>query len=501
MSKISPEIPLPFISLDRTVSMPLYRQLYEGIRNSIFSGMLKQGERMPSTRTWAEELSVSRNCVMQAFDQLLLEGFLEGRAGDGTYVCKQLPELPKRPGADPGAVVVLPEQVAAPPEIRTQYWLPRDVMERDSETETFVPFQLCVPSLDAFPFSTWSKISSAVYRDIQLLHLGYNDAQGYLPLREALVDYLRINRSIRCTAEQIVIVNGSRQALQLAMQVLLSAGDECWMEDPGYNAVKTAITQRGAKLCPVPVTAQGIDITYASTHYPKAKLAYVTPSHQYPLGGTLPLSERLRLLQWAAVNRMWIIEDDYDSEFRYNGRPIPALQGLDTNGNVIYVGTFSKVLFPALRLAYLVLPTPEVARHFKIAKAVADRHSPLIEQRVLSTFITEGHFERHMRRMRVLYKKQQDTLIRLLQLHLSHEVTIAAADAGMHLVVWLLRDIPDTVMVQAAAVRRLIVFPVTEFVVQFPQRPGLLLGFTGFTDEQLEQSVLCLKQVFADITS
>ncbi len=450
---------------------------------------------MPATRALAEELGVSRNCVLLAFEQLILEGYLDGKTGAGTYVCADLAAWARKgkrlPQPQPAVVPRMQKERMAP----VSYPLPEAMVQHDSLFEASLPFQTAVPAYPLFPFAVWARIATGVYHNIHSLHLGYDDAAGYLPLREALAGYLRMNRSINCTPEQIVITSGSRQALHLACSVLLKKDDQCWMEDPGYNGVKLAITRHGGRLCPVPVTMQGLDIDYAMQHYPSAVLAYVTPSHQYPLGGTLPLAERLKLLQHAAKQHMWILEDDYDSEFRYNGRPIPALQSLDTAGNVIYIGTFSKVLFPALRMGYLVLPSAPMAAQFRIAKSVIDRQSPLIDQAILAAFISQGHFARHLRRMRTLYHKAQDELIALLQQHLPQQLEVCAGDAGMHLVAWLTRHKDAGMLVKKAAEQGLVLHAIDEYVLRFKQPPGLQMGFTGFSSAAMRQAVLSLKKL------
>jgi GntR family transcriptional regulator/MocR family aminotransferase len=357
-----------------------------------------------------------------------------------------------------------------------------------------------VPAVEHFPFKIWARIAADIYRNIHSLHLGYGDTQGHLPLRQALADYLRINRSIHCTPEQILIVNGSRQAINLAAQTLLKKGDQCWMEDPGYQAARGAITRWGGALCPVPLTQYGLDIDYAIEHYPNAKFAYVTPSHQYPVGGMLPLGERLKLLQWAAKHQMWLLEDDYDSEFRYNGRPVPALKGLDDKGCVIYAGTFSKVLFPALRLGYMVLPSAEMAQQFKMVKSTIDRQNPVIDQAIVARFMEEGHFARHLRRMRALYKKQQDELTALLKKHLGEYLEANACDTGMHMIAWVRRPCNLPLLIKKAEEQEIVLQSVADYCIHFQQRDALIMGFTGFNAAHLEQSVLKLKKLFRELT-
>lgn len=494
MSKISPEILLTFIHLDRKLKKPLYIQLYDAMKQAVLDGMLRHGDRMPSTRSLAAEFSVSRNCVLLAFEQLALEGFLSGKTGNGTYVCEQLNELKPnskktKRNLSERKEQFLPVTALADLPLHTKFVL------NYIGQEAMLPFQPSIPSLVDFPFQIWAKIAASVYRNIHQLHLGYDSAQGYLPLREALTDYLRMNRSINCTADQIVLVNGSSQAMHLIAELLLKKEEQCWMEDPGFLRAKSAFARFNAQICPVPVTDAGMDLTYAMKHFPKAKLAYVTPSHQYPLGKTMPLMERIKLLKWAEQRDMWIIEDDYESEFRYVNRPIPALKGLDNFGKVIYVGTFNKTLFPALRIGYMVLPSAVIAQQFTIAKAVIDRQSPVIDQAILTTFLKEGHYTRHLRRMRLIYRKAQEELIQLFNLHLDGHLRLVPAEAGMHLVAWLQNGQDATAIANQARAIGVYVYAVDELSIAFKHPSALIIGFTGFGREMMEKAVLKFKQV------
>jgi GntR family transcriptional regulator/MocR family aminotransferase len=362
-----------------------------------------------------------------------------------------------------------------------------------SELEPVMPFQTSVPLLPEFPYAAWARVSAAVHQRMDKLHLGYDDAQGYLPLRQALASHLRISRSINCGPDNIVVVNSSRQALHLAAELLLTKGDECWMEDPGYPGARSAMQRFGAKICPIPISADGIDIDYAIQHHPNGRLVYVTPSHQFPMGSTLSLSQRIKLLNHAAKQNMWIIEDDYDSEFRYNGRPIPALQGIDTNGNVIYLGTLSKVLLPALRLGYMVLPTVALARRFAVAKSAIDGQGNIITQATVAEFITQGHFSRHIRRMRLLYKKAQDDLVSLINLHLPGVLTPVPVEAGMHLLAWLPGGADAGAVAADALKHGLVINTLSQYSIKFAPKNGLILGFAGFRFEEMEKAVLVLK--------
>ena len=314
--------------------------------------------------------------------------------------------------------------------------------------------------------------------------LGYGDPAGYRPLREAIAAYLGAARAVRCTADQVIIVAGSQQGLDIAARLLLDPGDAAWVEEPGYTGAKGALSAAGARLVPVPVGPEGLEVAAGIAACPTARLAYVSPSHQYPLGVTLSLAQRLALLDWADHAQAWILEDDYDSEYRYTSRPLAALQGLDRAERVLYIGTFSKVLFPALRLGYVVVP-PDLVSPFVAARAVADRHSPSIEQAVVADFIREGHFARHIRRMRALYAERQAILLDAAHQTFGDRLSIPSAEAGMHLVAWL----PDgadaaTIAIRAEALG-VVVQPLSAYTTTPLARQGLLLGYAAFPTEEI----------------
>ncbi|RDC65956.1 MocR-like pyridoxine biosynthesis transcription factor PdxR [Adhaeribacter pallidiroseus] len=490
MSKNAHQISLAGIKVSRHGEQPMHQQLYESIRGAILGGRLKAGERMPASRVFCEELGISRNIVLLAFEQLALEGYLVGRTGSGTFVANTLPD----------ALLRIKSRKKEPP-IHTELLinteadinplpLPPDLLRRNSTKEVIKPFQTATPSFNDFPFAVWAKIAGKVLRYFNLAHLGYDDAAGYLPLRKAIANYLRVHRAVNCTAEQIIIVNGSQQGLNLIGQILLPRGEEFWLEDPGYHGARAALINAGGKCCPVPVSApEGLDLNYAIKHYPQARMAYLTPSHQYPLGGTMPVCKRLELLDWANKNHMWLIEDDYDSEFRYTGKPLASLQGLDKGGRVIYLGTFSKVLFPALRIAYLVLPTLVLANHFRLHKAMLDRQHPLLEQLILTDFIQEGHFTRHLRRMRLLYKKRQDALLSSLHLYAPNLTYSNMNDSGMQSLVWLPEHLSDKAVSELLRQEEIIAPPLSDYTVTHFKKPGLLLGYSSFTEEQITQGI------------
>jgi GntR family transcriptional regulator/MocR family aminotransferase len=489
MGKITPQILVTFISIDKKQGSTIHNQLYDQLKNGVYEGMLRSGERMPSSREMSKEFKISRNTVLQVFEQLTMEGYFEAKTGSGTFISNNVDKFSRSKGrlAHPAQK---PEHSTAKP-----YGLNSAFKGHASAFEPVRPFQQSVPLIPEFPFHTWARISAGVLKKMNLLHLSYDDAQGYLPLRKALCDHLRISRSINCDPENMVVVNGTRQALHLTAEMLLNKGDQCWMEDPGYAGAKSAMQRFGGRICPVPIGNNGIDLDYAMHNYPKAKLAYITPSHQFPMGDTMALSERIKLLNWAEKNRMWIIEDDYDSEFRYNSRPIPALQSMDNNGNVIYIGNLSKVLLPALRLGYMVFPSNAMARQFTTGKSAIDGQSNIINQAVITEFIRQGHFSRHIRRMRLLYKKAQDDLVSLINQHLKTWLIPAPVEAGMHLVAWLPLNINAEIIANEASKEGIIMSALSQHSIKFNHSNGLILGFSGFSFKELETGVLTLKRI------
>jgi GntR family transcriptional regulator/MocR family aminotransferase len=482
MAKYPSAIPNGLITLDGESQTPLYRQLYDSLRRAILAGHLAPGTRLQSTREMAEELKVSRNTVVNAYEQLLAEGYLEGQVGSGTYISRALPEdlltvktvtrrMP-RAGAKAVGLSGRGKAVAA-----FAPMIPR-------APEPVRPFQTGVPALDTFPFDIWSRLLARRWRCPAATLLGYGEPQGHAPLRRAVASYLGVARAVRCAPEQVVIVDGAQMAFDLIARVLLDPGDAAWMEEPGYPAARAAFNAAGARLAYVPVDAEGLDVAAGAALEPGARLVYVTPSHQFPLGVTMSLPRRLALLDWASRAGTWIVEDDYDSEYRYEGRPLASLQGLDADGRVIYLGTFSKVMFPSLRLGYMVVPA-ELVDAFVAARAMAGRHSPTVEQAVLTDFIEEGHFGRHIRRMRTLYRERQAALIEALRLEAGDLVEAEPSDAGLQLTAWLPEGFDDQRLAREAAARGVESRAMSSFYAQRRGRPALLLGYAVFDRGQL----------------
>ncbi len=493
MPKQTDEFPLLSLKIDLASGVPLYKQIYEAFRLSILEGVFAPGQKLPGTRSIADELKISRNTVALAFEQLVIEGYISGKVGSGTYV-NEIPDNilnaksnVKRNKSGRKLKTDMVSRLGS-----------RELVRRNISYEQIVPFQNGVPSLDEFPVKTWLKINNQTARTLSYLHLGYGDASGYKPLREEIASYLRTYRAVNCSAEQIIIVNGSQQGLDLITRILIKPGDPVWLEDPGYFGARASMLFAGAEIFPSPLDSEGLDVEYSSKKYPPPKLIYTTPSHQFPLGLTMSVSRRIQLLQYASKNNCWIIEDDYDSEFRYSGSPLPSLQGMDKNNCVLYLGTFSKVLFPALRLGYLVLPDPQMLEVFASAKSLTDRQSPMFEQMITARFLKEGHFTRHIRKMRTLYKERQEFLISELNKELAGMAVVHNSDAGMHIIVWLNDNFDSTLISIKAREYNLLAYPISEYVLKFKQKPALLLGYTAFDKKTLKDGVQKLKKILKE---
>ncbi len=481
------------LALDDAAPMPLYQQLYIALRDGILGGRLPAGVRLPSTRTLAEELRVSRNTVVNAFGQLLAEGYLEGRVGNGTYVSHTLPDDLLRASVE--TVKASSNTPNGRHISRRGALLARTPACALHDFGAARAFRTGVPALDEFPRDVWARITDRHWRSVRFERLSYGEAGGYPPLRQAIAAYLAAARAVQCDPRQVIVVNGSQQALDLAARILLDPGDYAWMEEPGYMGARGALISAGARVIPVPVDSEGLNVVAGIARTDqcgaKARLVYVSPSHQYPLGVTMSLARRLALLEWASRAGAWILEDDYDSEYRYASRPLAALQSLDSENRVIYFGTFSKVLFPALRLGYMVVP-PDLVEAFIAARALVDRHSPTVEQIVLADFITEGHFTRHIRRMRALYSERQATLVETARRELAGLLDVCPAEAGMHLVGWLPEGVDDRAAAARAAALGVEVGPLSAYGVEptgLGRQGGLLLGYAHLDAEEIRSSV------------
>ncbi len=483
---------IPWLDLDQHDDVPLYLQLYEQVRCAVLSGRLGPGARLPSSRTLAGELGLSRATVIQAYDRLWSEGYLEAKVGSGTRVTATLPEerltapASARRAPEGRATVRLSEQA--------QSLAP--TLAGAGQLDISRPFLPGYPALDLFPISVWRRLAWRRLRSRnQVELLRPPEPAGHAALRAAIAEHLRLTRGVRCTAEQVVITTGTQQALARLAALLLDPGDAAWIEDPGYLGARRALLAAGARIVPVPVDDAGIDVDAGVERDPRARLAYVTPSHQFPTGVTMSLERRLRLLQWARDNDAWILEDDYDGEYRYEERPLQALQGMDGSGRVIYMGTFGKILFPSLRLGYAVLPAPLVGP-FVAARAAEGGAPPLLDQFILTDFLRDEHLARHLRRMRLVYRDRRDALVESLVNRCAAWLVPGPAGAGIHLAAMLHRG-SDRAIAKRAAERGLTAFALSEFALE-PRAPGgLVLGFAGWSPARIRNAVDLLAAVLA----
>lgn len=475
--------------VDRAGDAPLFRQIYAQMRGAILSRALQAGSKLPSSRELAVRLAVSRTAVVAAYEQLLAEGYVTGRIGAGTYVAADLPE--------PFAGIAPRQRNRLPPACKPTAAPARHA--QDTVDVTFHsehrPFNLGRTLLDARTVELWRKLTARSLRTLDIEHLGYSDPQGTLALRKHVCDYLRAARAVRCEAGQIVITAGTQHAIDLVIRTLGDGDRDVWVEDPGYPLTRLALTAAGARVHPVPVDERGLDVSAGKRLAPQARAAFVTPSHQFPTGVQLAMSRRLELLAWAREAGAWIVEDDYASEFRYGGRPLASLQGLDDGERVIYIGTLNKALFPGLRLGYAVLPHALV-RPFATARYLMDRQPSTLCQAVVTDFMAEGHFASHIRRMRAAYEDQRDALVAALQRRLGRHLTVDAPDQGMHLVAWLRRGLSDVAIEKAAREQGVIVRAMSRMYVAAPARSALIFGFSGYPRQSIAPAVAKLARVF-----
>lgn len=485
---------------DKNSGTPLYRQIYKAIRRGILSGEFSPRMQLLSSRVLASQLGVSRITVVNAYEQLFAEGYLEGKTGAGTFVAAELPDdLLQTDVKKPVNLAKLPSSLPLRLSLFGQRLAEKDVSSMRAQTvATFQPFQNGLTAAEEFPFEIWSRIAARWYRNPPRKIFGYGDPQGFHPLREAVAAHLKSARGVDCTAEQIIITSGAQQALDLTARIFLSENDAALIEDPCYLEVRSTFAAVGAKIISVSVDKEGFNAEKIPKQGTRAKLVYVTPSHQYPLGVTMSLVRRLALIEWAKSANAWIIEDDYNSEFRYAGRPLASLQGLDRNNRVLYVGTFSKTIFPSLRIGCLVVP-PELVDVFTAARALNDVHSSLLDQAILTEFIMEGHFARHIRRMRKLYEERQEILVAECEKNLSGLLEVKKADAGMHLVGWLPEGVSDKLISEKGKKYNLNLAPISAYCTKELVRGGLILGYTAFNEKQIIKGIHQLTKVLESV--
>ena len=484
--------PFQLVLPPRTHRTPSYHWLRDALREQIKSGMLRPGQRVPATREIARQYDLARGTVLAAIDDLKAEGYLQGIRGSGTFISD-----------------VLPERLLQAKSISADRRQPRtvDTPRISSYGKRVKPFSYFVnplslafrtnlPALDLFPTTLWAQVASRRLRRTSSSQLLGCDVRGYAPLREVIAQYLRTARGVRCDPEQVIVVSGIQEALDLAARLLLNPGDRVLLEDPGYQVAFAALTAAGAKVISVEIDEQGAAPTRQS--FRDARLMYVTPGHQFPTGITMPLRRRVEILERAREARTYIFEDDYDSEYRYSGSPIPAMQGIDQNNLVIFAGSFNKVLFPSLRMGYMVLPH-SLVDVFAMTKALVTRHHTVLDQAVICDFIEQGHFGRHLRRTRKVYAQRLEALSYHARKHLSGFLDLSDIEAGLQIPAWLKQGFNAEMVCAAAAARKVDVVPISRYCRRPLGKEGLQVGFAAVDEDAIEKGVVQLARAFESL--
>ena len=486
---------------------PEYVRLYEQLCSAILNGQLAPGTRLPSTRQLADDRGVSRNTVLAAYEHLIAEGYAETRRGSGTYVARSLPDSKAAPrrlrrvdertrgGSSSPAAEHHPAGLSARGRLLLD--LPRmPIGELPVEVAGGTAFRVGLPALDEFPVAAWTEIHATAARYPTIGMLRYHDPLGHRRLREEIAAHLATARAVHCSADQVMIVSGSQHGIDLAARVLVDPGDPVWLEDPGDLGARSALAAAGAQITPVPVDHAGIDVDAGVARAPQARMALVTPSHQFPTGVTMSVERRMALLQWAERTGSWIVEDDRDCEFTYEGRPLAAIKSADESGRVIYVGSFSRTMFPGLRLGYLVLPQ-NLVKPFIAARLSADVHRGTVDQVALAEFIARGGFARHLRRLRKTHCERQQLLASEVE-RLLPEVRLQPSRGGLHLVARLPRDVDDVAASEAAAARGIHAWALSAHAISNHQAPALLLGYAGVRPGHMRAAVHVLAEALRD---
>lgn len=481
--------------LDASLGQPAYARICDRIRSAIVSGALAPNARLPSSRTLAKDLGVARNTVDWALGQLVADGYIVRRRGAGSFVAAHLPERDARP--------LSAKRIAKAKPVEAE----RRLSERAKALQSYpghyrpavaIPFTPSLPPIDLFPRKAWNRLLIREAGRAGSDYWAYGASNGLPALREAIAAHASAMRATRCSPEQVVVVTSTQQAVELAGKVLADAGDRAWVETPGYQPVQHCLRAAGLQVVQVPVDAQGLDVAAGQALEPQARIAYVTPAHQYPLGHEMSLERRKALLAWAQERDAYIVEDDYDGDYRYEGRPIASLQGMDDNGRVIYVGSFNKILFPGLRIAYAIVPEALVAA-FVDAKHVADGHTALLMQGVLAAFIHEGHLARHLRKTRAIYDERRLAFLEEAKV-LGDVLDFGPARAGMH-VAGLFKDgwarLDDRAVAMECMHAGVEVHPLSKYGAT--ERGGLVFGFAGTSRAAARSGLEIVRRAIASV--
>jgi GntR family transcriptional regulator/MocR family aminotransferase len=464
---------------------PLSRQIYHWFRRAILRGNLRSRDRLPSTRELAERLKVSRTAVVLAYEHLLAEGFVSGRPGSGTYVSEGLGARRASSRVTPAKVKLSRFGSAA------EAAASRVNFPGERSTPRRYDFVYGRSDIETFPFESWRRALLRHARKAHVRELDYGPSAGSLALRHAIAVHLRRSRAVNCDPSQVIVVSGSQQALDLIARVLIERGDRVAIEEPNYQGTREILRAAGARLLPVPVDREGINPAMLPEN---ARLAFVTPSHQFPTGGVLPLARRMALLNWARRNGALIVEDDYDGEFHYGAQPLESLQGLDAEGRVLYVGTFSRTVFSALRIGYLIVPDALIPA-FTSAKWLCDRHTATLEQEALAEFISTGMYERHLRRVRRKNTERREVLLDSIKKYLGDRVEVTGDGAGAHVVLWPRKRVAENLIVEKAASRGVGIYGISRYFLTRPPRAGLMLGFSRMKEIEIREGIRLLGEI------
>lgn len=465
--------------------VPLFRQVYLGLREAILSGAFQGGEKLPSTRDAAEQLGISRTVVLLAYDQLLSEGFAVGRSGSGTYVSNGVGVGRSTPSDE--AVKL---RLSGFGSSAATAWSRVNFPQRRTPSLSY-DFAYGRSDLETFPFEMWRRTLLRCARKAPVSKLDYGPASGNLALREAICAHLRRSRAVNCDPSQVIVVSGSQQALDLIARILIERGDPVVIEDPSYQGTKEVLRAAGARLLPVSVDREGLNPAKLP---PRARMAFVTPSHQFPTGAILPLARRIGLLEWAKRRNAVVIEDDYDGEFRYEGQPLESLQGLDREGRVVYIGTFSRTVFPALRIGYVIAPKALLPA-FAAAKWLCDRHTATLEQQALAEFISSGMYERYLRRVRRRNAARRQALLDSIRKCLGDCVEVSGDGAGAHVVLWPRRRVAEETVITEAAACGVGIYGISPYFLKRPLRTGIMLGYSRLRETEIREGIRRLSEV------
>ena len=472
----------------------LGRWLYSELRTAILDGRLKPGSRMPSSRNLSRQYSLARGTVSAAFDSLKNEGYVEARVGAGTFVTMSLPEESVAPPQSTATLVARPSKAGLSDRGKGATDGVRFLPASHSVGKAFRSYE---PAIDLFPINQWSRVAGRVLRRAPRSLYGQGDARGYLPLRKAIAEYVGSARGVHCDASQVIVTSGAQQGLDLINRMLLDPGDPVWVEDPGYPGAVFALRAAATHLVPVPVDQDGLMVEEARKQQPSARLAYVTPANQFPLGVAMAPRRRLELLEWATQENAWIVEDEFDAEYRYSGKPLASLQSQDRFGCVVYVGTFTKMLFNSLRLGFLVVPD-RVKEAFAAARTSIDRHPPTLDQAILAEFILEGHFGHHVRRMRQVYAQRMTALYEEARDVLAGRLDVVRAESGMRTLAWIANGQNDKELAERARLLGLEVIALSEFTIRHSHPNALILGFAGCAEAEIRRGVAILSSALEE---